>query len=74
METMDRRMLSDAQWQRIEPLLPEKLTNKGGRTADNRLFVEAVLYTARVGNPWRDLPVEFGNGHSVYVRFACWET
>ena len=74
METMDRRMLSDAQWQRIEPLLPEKLTDKGGRAADNRLFVEAVLYTARVGNPWRDLPAEFGNGHSVYVRFACWET
>jgi transposase len=45
-----------------------------GRAADNRLFVEAVLYTARVGNPWRDLPPEFGNWHSVYVRFARWET
>ena len=31
------------------------------------------MYTARVGNPWRDLPVELGQWHSVYVRFARWE-
>lgn len=68
-----RQMLSDAQWVRIADLLPGKATDKGGRAADNRLFVEAVLYTARVGNPWRDLPAEFGNWHSVYVRFARWE-
>ena len=71
---MDRRMLSDGQWLRIEHLLPGKPTDKGGRAADNRQFVEAVLYTARVGNPWRDLPAEFGNWHSVYVRFSRWET
>lgn len=65
-------MLSDGQWLRIADLLPGKATDKGGRAADNRL--EAVLYTARVGNPWRDLPAEFGNWHSVYVRFARWET
>ena len=67
-------MLSDAQWVRISELLPGKPTDKGGRAVDNRLFVEAVLYTARVGNPWRDLPPEFGNWHSVYIRFARWET
>lgn len=66
-------MLSDAQWARISGLLPGKPTDKGGRAADNRLFIEAVLYTARVGNPWRDLPPRFGNWHSVYVRFARWE-
>jgi transposase len=70
---MDRRMLSDAQWARISELLPGKSTDKGGRAADNRLFVEAALYTVRVGNPWRDLPPEFGKWHSVYVRFARWE-
>nr|WP_183148256.1 IS5 family transposase [Denitratisoma oestradiolicum] len=70
---MDRDMLSDAQWARISELLPGKPTDKGGRAVDNRLFVEAVLYTARVGNPWRDLPPKFGNWHSVYVRFARWE-
>jgi transposase len=66
-------MLSDAQWARMSELLPGKPSDQGGRAADNRLFVEAVLYTARVGNPWRDLPHAFGNGHSVSVRFARWE-
>lgn len=71
---MDRRLLSTAQWNRIADLLPGKPTDKGGRAADNRCFVEAILYVARTGCPWRDLPKEFGNWHSVYVRFARWET
>ena len=66
-------MLRDEQWARISELLPGKSTDKGGRAANNRLSVEAVLYTARVGNPWRDLPVELWQWHSVYVRFARWE-
>ena len=67
-------MLSDEQWARIADLLPGKPTDKGGRAVDNRRFVEAVLYMARTGCPWRDLPKELGNWHSVYVRFARWET
>lgn len=74
MLNMDRQMLSDTQWLRIADLLPGKPTDKGGRAADNRRFVEAVLYMARTGCPWRDLPKELGNWHSVYVRFARWET
>ena len=69
---MDRRMLSDEQWLRIADLLPGKPTDKGGRAADHRRFVEAVLYLARTGSRWRDLPKELGNWHSVYVRFARW--
>ena len=70
---MDRRMLSDKQWLRIADLLPGKPTDKGGRAVDNRRFVEAVLFIARTGCPWRDLPKDFGNWHSVYVRFARWD-
>ena len=32
-----------------------------GDGADNRLFVEAVLYRYRAGIPWRDLPERFGD-------------
>ena len=70
---MSRRMLNDRQWLRIADLLPGKPTDKGGRAADNRRFVEAVLFIARMGCPWRDLPADFGNWHSIYVRFARWE-
>ncbi len=33
----------------------------GVTAKDNRLFVEAVLYRYRLGNPWRDLLEGFGN-------------
>ena len=70
----DRQMLNDGQWGRIADLLPGKPTDKGGRAVDNRRFVEAVRYLARTGCPWRDLPKELGNWHSVSIRFARWET
>ena len=39
---------------------------------DNRLFVDAVLWLARAGAPWRDLPEEFGHWNSVFQRFRRW--
>lgn len=70
---MDRRLLNDEQWSRIAGLLPGKPGDRGGIAADNRLFVEAVLWIMRTGSPWRDLPAGFGKWHSVYVRFARWQ-
>jgi transposase len=69
---MPRMMLRDDQYERIALLLPGKAGDRGRTAADNRLFVEAVLWTARTGAPWRDLPPEFGRWNSVYVRFARW--
>ncbi|HEU5219104.1 MAG TPA: transposase, partial [Gemmatimonadales bacterium] len=40
--------------------------------ADNRLFVDAVLYVARTGIPWRDLPERLGHWNSVWRRFDRW--
>ena len=65
----DRTMLTNKMWKRIEPLLPGKVTDPGAAAADNRLFVEAVLWRIRTGAPWRDLPPRFGKQHSVYKRF-----
>jgi transposase len=62
--------LRDDQYERIAPLLPGKKSDPGRTAKDNRLFVEAVLWIARTGSPWRDLPAEFGLWNSVYQRFA----
>lgn len=67
-----RTILRDDQWERIAPLLQGKPGDSGRKGVDNRLFVEAVLWVARTGCPWRDLPAEFGSWNSVYVRFARW--
>jgi transposase len=69
---MPRLWLRGDQWARIEGLLPGKTGDRGRSAADNRQFVEAVLWIARTGAPWRDLPPAFGNWNSVYVRFRRW--
>ncbi len=65
-------VLNDAQWKRVAPLLPGKAGDPGRTAADNRLFLEAVVWIARVGAPWRDLPGLFGNWNSVFKRFRRW--
>ena len=67
---MDRRVLRDDQWKRIAPLVPGKVGDAGRSGADNRRFVEAVLWIVRVGAPWRDLPEAFGNWN--FQRFRRW--
>jgi transposase len=67
-----RTVLSNAQWERIAPELPGKVGDPGRSGDDNRLFVEGVLWVARTGAPWRDLPDEFGKWYTVYTRFWRW--
>jgi transposase len=69
---MARTCLSDAQWARMAPLAPGKPGDPGASGRDNRRFVEAVLWVARTGAPWRDLPPELGNWNSAWRRFARW--
>jgi len=69
---LDRSVLSDGQWERVASLLPGKQGDPGRSGADNRLFLEAVLWVARTGVPWRDLPPAFGKWNSVFQRFRRW--
>ena len=55
---------------RIKDFLPGREGHVGGTAADNRLFVEAVLYRFRAGIPWRDLPERFGDWKIVHQRFG----
>ena len=64
---LPRHAISDVDWERIEGLLPTH-----GPAGDRRLFVDAVLYVARTGVPWRDLPERFGDWNAVWRRFDRW--
>ena len=69
---MARRELRDDQWERIAVFLPGKATDRGVTAKDNRLFVDAVLWIARSGLHWRELPEVFGNWNSVFARYNRW--
>ncbi len=70
---MTRQLLSDSQWSKIENGLPGKASDSGVTAKNNRRFVEAVLWVARTGSPWRDLPSDLSdNWNSTYIRFNRW--
>ena len=71
---MERFVLTDAQWAKMEPHCLGKVTDPGRSGVNNRLFFEAVLWMARAGAPWRDLPDMFGNWNSAFRRFRRWAT
>lgn len=66
-----RHELTDEQWKKIEPLLPVN-GRPGGQWADHRMVISGVLYRARTGVPWPDLPERFGNWKTVYERHRRW--
>ena len=67
-----RYELSEAQWVRIAPMLPGKAGDPGRTAADNRLFVNGVLWVLRSGAFWQHLPERYGKWKSVHARFTRW--
>jgi transposase len=69
-----RYMLTDERWAALEPLVVASNRHAGGQKPrlPERLFLEALLYWARTGVPWRDLPTEFGAWDAAYNRFRRW--
>jgi len=68
----ERFVITDRQWSLMEPHCLGKKTDPGRTGGDGRLFLEAVLWVARTGSPWRDLPSGFGKWNSVFKRFRDW--
>jgi transposase len=69
---MQRHEVTDKQWNAIKDLLPGQEGDPGATAKDNRLFINAVMWIAKTGAPWRDLPVRFGNWNSVFQRYNRW--
>ncbi len=67
---MHRHELSTGQWEHIEP----QLQRRAGRPskAGDRNFVNAVVWIAKTGTPWRDLHPRFGPWKTIYNRFRRW--
>ena len=61
--------LTDAQYERIAPLLPKQ---RGNVSLSNLRVLNAILYVAEHGCKWRGLPERFGNWHTIYTRMNRW--
>lgn len=74
MATNSRRRyeISDDDYERIEPLLSGKPGDPGRNAQDNRRFLNAVLWIARTGAPWEDLPERYGKANTAFQRFSRW--
>ena len=74
MSAQVRLMVTDEAWQEIVTVL-DRVKHQAGSPPQqrDRMFIEAVLYVARTGMPWRDLPKAFGHWDAVYNRVRRWE-
>jgi transposase len=64
--------LRDDQWEKLKGMMPGGTRGKRGPRTDNRKFVNALLWMARSGARWRDLPERFGNFQTVKRRYYDW--
>lgn len=65
--------LTDAQWERIRPLLPPRKPRVGRPRRDQRVVVDAILWVLGTGSSWRDVPRErFGAWETIYGRYSEW--
>ena len=68
-----RYELSESEWDRIKDMLPPEYTGKPGRpSSDNQTALNGILWIARSGAAWRDMPERYGSWSSVYDRFKRW--
>lgn len=69
----NRGDLSDAQWRRLQPLLPPEKPPTGRPSQPHRTVVNGILWVLRTGAPWRDLPERYGAWSTVSGRFYAWQ-
>jgi transposase len=69
---MKRHELTDQEWQRVHPILPQRTATTGRPPSDPRRMLSGIFWILRTGAPWRDLPERFGPWQTVYDHFRKW--
>ena len=72
MTVAGRGELTEAQWERLAPLLPLRKPPTGQPNKDHRTILDGILWTLRTGVPWRDLPERYGPWSTVASRYGRW--
>jgi hypothetical protein len=64
--------LTDAEWERVRPLLPPQQPPVGRRNHDHRTVLSGILWVLRTPAPWREMPAHFGKWNTAFVRYRLW--
>ncbi|MEU2243652.1 transposase [Streptomyces sp. NPDC018338] len=64
--------LTDAQWARVEPLLPDRTPRRGGRWRDHREVIDAVTWKFQTESQWVRPPWRYGDWRGVHKRLWTW--
>lgn len=65
-----RYEITEEQWDQIKGMIPRAKTGRPPK--DNRLMFNAILWIARSGSAWADMPERYGPHQTVYSRFCKW--
>jgi transposase len=71
-KTVRRGEFTNRKWYRLKPLLPPQKTAVGSPSKNYRTAIDGILWIARTGAPWRDLPSRYGARQTVAGRFYRW--
>ena len=66
----DMFWFSDAQWARIEPLLPRDV--RGKKRVDDRRVLSGIVHALKCGGRWADCADVYGPKKTLYNRFVRW--
>ena len=66
-----RYELNDSEWERISDFFPVSKTGRPPKW-DNRTMFNAIMWLARSGSAWEDIPNRYPPHQSVYSRFCKW--
>lgn len=69
---MARGLMTDKEWEIVEPFLTSPSSHGGRPPGNHRQVLDGALWICRTGAPWRDLPEQFGNWNSVWRQFRRW--
>ena len=62
--------LSDRQWARLRPLLPNK--PRGVPRVDDRRVISGIVHVLQSGCRWKDAPLVYGPPKTLYNRNVRW--
>ena len=70
--TPEEALLTEEQWALVSPLLPPQRGTIGRPPNDHRAVLGGILWVARTGSSWREMPEEYGKWEAAYRRHELW--